>query len=97
MGNDLGNSEVSFYLSKKAMKICFENPIMNDEIAKNLLIMVDWLIAVCFFNKNALRNLWWCAHYMLDRRTITYRENEQILKKTEVVDFYWFNHHRNRL
>ena len=46
-----------------------------------------------FFHKNDLREF---SHYMLDRRSVNYHKEKQIFKKTEIVDFSWFNNPPNR-
>ena len=33
---------------------------------------------------------------MLDRRSYNYHKNKQFFKKTEIVEFYWFNSSSNR-
>ena len=33
---------------------------------------------------------------MVDRRSVNYGKEKQIFKKTEIVEFYWFNHSPNR-
>ena len=58
---EIENSEISWYLSKRSMSFCFENSIMNDKIAKNLLSKMDWLMDTHFFQKNGLRELGWCS------------------------------------
>ena len=87
--------EVSFYSHKRMISICCENPTMNEEYAKNSLRVVAWLMDEHFFQQNGLRELGWCSHYMLDRRTLNHH-NHEFLKKTEVVEFYWFNKSPNR-
>ena len=87
--------KVSFYSHKRIMSICCESPTMNEEYAKSLLRMVVWLMHEHLFQQNGLRELGWCLHYMLDRRTLNYH-NHEFLKKTEVVEFYWFNKSSNR-
>ena len=77
------------------MSICCESPSMNEEYAKNLLTMMDWLMDEHFFQQNGLRELRWCSHQMLDRRTLNYH-NHKFLRKTEVVELYWFNKLPNR-
>ena len=33
---------------------------------------------------------------MLDKRSVNYHKEEQIFKKTEIVEFYWCNNSPNR-
>ena len=92
----IDDCEVSCYVSKRSMSICSESPTMTETIARKLLRMVDWLMEEHFFQKNGLRELGWCSHYMLDRRSVNYDKEKQIFKKTEIVEFYCFNHSPNR-
>ena len=92
----IDDCEVSYYVSKRSMSICSESLTMTETIARKLLRMVDWLMDEHFFQKNGLRELGWCSHYMLDRRSVNYDKEKQIFKKTEIVEFYWFNHSPNR-
>ena len=93
---EIEDCEVSYYLNKRHMTICCESLTMNEIIAKKLLKLVDWLIDEHFFQKNGLREIGWCAHDMLDRRSVNYSKAQQVFKKTEMVKFYWFNNSRNR-
>ena len=92
----IDDCEVSCYVSKRSMSICSESPTMTGTIARKLLRMVDWLMEEHFFQKNGLRELGWCSHYMLDRRSVNYDKEKQIFKKTEIVEFYCLNHSPNR-
>ena len=65
-------------------------------VAKNLLKIVERLIEEHFFQANRLRQLGWCSDYMLDRRSLTYRKEQEVIRRTEVTEFYWFNHSPNR-
>ena len=55
--------------------------------------MVDGRI---FFQKNGLRELRWCAKYLCDRRSVNYHKEQQLFKKTEIVELYWFNSSPNQ-
>ena len=88
--------EVSYFLSKKSMSICCETLTMTEAIAKKLLNLADWSMEEPFFQKNGLRELGWCSNYMLHRRSVNYRKEKKIIKKTEIVEFYWFNNSPNR-
>ena len=33
----------------------------------------------------------WRVRYVLNRRTINYKKDEDLIRKTEIVEFYWFN------
>ena len=39
-----------------------------------------------FFQNNGLRELGWCSHYMLDRRSYDYHKNN-VLKKLKLWNF----------
>ena len=69
---------------------------MTETLARKLLKSADWLMEEHFFQNNGLRELGWCLHYTLDRRTYNYHKNKQFFKKTEIVEFYWFNSSPNR-
>ena len=70
------------------MSICCETTTMADAIARKLLKIVDQLMDEHFFQTNGLRQLGWCAHYMLDRRTLKYCKDKQGIRKTEITEFY---------
>ena len=96
-GKEIKDCQVSFYLRRKNMSICCETLTMTETIAKKLLKTVDQLMDEHFFQNNGLRQLGWCAHYMLDRRNLNYIEGKkELLRKTEVTEFYWFNKSPNR-
>ena len=84
----IDDCEVSYYVSKRSMSICYESLTMTETIAKNLLKLTDWLMDEHFFRKNDLRELDWCSNYMLNKRSVNYHKEEQIFKKTEIVEFY---------
>ena len=70
------------------MSICCESLTMTEIIAKKLLKLTDWLMDKHFFQKNGLRELFWCSNYMLDKRSVNYHKEEQVFKlKTEIVEF----------
>ena len=85
---EIENSEISWYLSKRSMSLCFENSIMNEKIAKDLLSKIDWLMDAHFFKKNGLPELGWCSKYLLDRRSVNYHKEQHRFQKTEIVEFY---------
>ena len=51
---EIQDSEISYFLSKRSMSLCFENSKMNEKIAKDLLYKIDWLMDEYFFQKNGL-------------------------------------------
>ena len=70
------------------MTICCEALTVTKEIAKNLIKIVERLIEEHFFQANDLRQLGWCSNYMLDRRSLTYRKEQEVIQRTEVIEFY---------
>ena len=84
---EIQDSEISYFLSKRSISLCFENSKMNEKIAKDLLYKIDWLMDEYFFQKNGLRELGWCAKYLPDRRSVNYHKDQQVFKKTEIVEF----------
>ena len=78
------------------MSVCFENSIMNEKIAKDLLSKINWLMDAHFFQKNGLRELGWYSKYLLNRGSVNHHKEQQILQKAEIVEFYWFNSSPNR-
>ena len=88
LNNVIKDCEVYYYLNKKHMTICYESQTMTETIARKLLKMVDWLMDEHFFKKNGLRELGWCSNYMLDKRSVNYCKDQQVFKKTEIVEFY---------
>ena len=61
-----------------------------------MLKLTDWLMDKRFLKKNDLRELGLCSHYMLYRRSVKYHKEKQIFKKTQIVEFCWFNNSPNR-
>ena len=88
--------EFSYNLHKKNMSICCETSIKTETIARKLLKLTDRLMDKHFFEKDGLRNLAWRLNYRLNRRTHNYHKNKEFFKKTEIVEFYWFNSLPNR-
>ena len=80
------------------MSVCCKTLTMTGTIVRKLLEIVDKLMDEHFFQINGLRQLGSCAHCMLDRRSLNnYTENKkEILQKTEVTGFCWFNNSPNR-
>ena len=93
---EIEDCEVSYFLNKKFMTICCESLTINEKIARKLLKLADWLMDEDFFQKNGLREIGCCTNYMLDRRSASYCKIQQVFKKTEIVEFYWFNNSPNR-
>ena len=91
------NYKVSFHFSKKSMTICCKTSIMTKTIAKSLLDIVDLIMKQhFFFCTNGLRQLGWCARYMLDRRSLNYCGLRKSSQTNELTGFYWFNNLLNR-
>ena len=45
---EIPGSDISFFW-KRSMALCFEIPSMNEKIAKDLLLKIDWLMDEHFF------------------------------------------------
>ena len=48
---EIQGSEISYFLSKRSMSLCFEMSKMNEQIAKDLLFKIDWLMDAYFFSR----------------------------------------------
>ena len=68
---------------------------MTKTNANMLLDIVNFLMKQHFCSYG-LSQLGWCAHYMLDRRSLDYYNSENVFRKTALTDFYWFNSSPNR-
>ena len=92
---EIEHCKVSFYFSKKSMVNCCETLIITETIAKSLLDIVASIMKQQF--TSSLRQLGWCAHYMLYRRTITYLPikssvmPENFSQMPDLGEFYWLN------
>ena len=78
------------------MSICCETTTMTHVIARKLLKLVDRLMDEHFLQTNGLREPAWCSNYMLDRRSLNYYKDKQVVRKCEVTEFYWLNNSPNR-
>ena len=78
------------------MTICCETLIISETIAKSLLDIVDLAMTQHFFCTNGLRQLGWCAHYFLDRRSLTYCSSK-LPQTTDGLTFIGVISHKNRL
>ena len=94
------NLKIAKFLFIYIEKIVFacETLTMTETIAKKLLKIVDRLMDQHFFQTNGLRQLGWCAYYMLDRTSLDYynQDTKEFLWKTEVTEFYLVNNSPNR-
>ena len=54
------------------MTICCEMSIMTETNTKQLLDIIDLLMEHHFFCINGFTQLGWCAHYMLEKRSLNY-------------------------
>ena len=79
--------EVSYYLHKKSMSICYKTSIMTETIARKLLKLTDRLMDEHVFEKDGLRKLGRCSNYILDRRTHSYHKNKELKKKLKLLNF----------
>ena len=93
---EIPGSEISYFFRKRSMALCFEIPSMNEKIAKDLLLKIDWLMDEHFFKKKWAARVRWCSKHLLNRRSVNYHKDKQEFKKTEIVEFYWFNSSPNR-
>ena len=79
--------EVSYYLHKKSMSICYKTSIMTETIARKLLKLTDRLMDEHVFEKDGFRKLGRCSNYILDRRTHSYHKNKELKKKLKLLNF----------
>ena len=77
---EIEGSEISCYISKRSMSLCFENSKMNEKIEKDLLFKIDWLMDRYFFEKNGLRELGWCEKYLIEYQLIFIRRDKYLKK-----------------
>ena len=70
------------------MAICFEISKINDQIIRDPLFKLDWLMDEYFLQENGLRELGWCSKYLFDRRSVNYHKEQHFFEKTEIVEFY---------
>ena len=80
--------ELLFHLSKRSMHICCEMSTLTTTNARMLLDIFDSSMKKYFCD--GLGKLGWCAHYMLDRRSL------DTLRTTPITDFYWLDNSPNR-
>ena len=66
------------------MAINCETFILTKETCRTLLQAVEKNLTEKFM---PLWNLSWCSYYYLESRVIKYSD-----KKTQIIEFYWFNH-----
>ena len=95
LGKDLQHCEVSYYLTKKSMAFCCESFIYKKEIAKTMLEALEKSIGEHFFSSCGLLKFGWCFNYQLDckiaRYPIELGPGLGSIRKTQIVEFYWFN------
>ena len=91
LGKDLKHCAVSNYLSKKSMTICCETFVLTRDTAKKVLDVVDNVLKEHSFSNFGLSKLGWCSNYMLAQRFINYPMENSSFKKTQIIEFYWFN------
>ena len=48
---EITGSEISYFFRKRSMSLSFEIPLMNEKIAKDLLLKIHWLMDEHFFQK----------------------------------------------
>ena len=76
--------EISYFLRKRLMALYFEIAMMNERIAKDLLLKIYWLVGE-HLKKKWAGELGWCSKYLLERRSVNYHKDQQEFKKTEIV------------
>lgn len=84
------NLQRSFFFGKRPMSLCFEIKETTEEVAKKWLSIVDSILEIHFVQKK-LREIGWCIHYILDKRTIV-----GSMDKSNIIEFYCFNSSPNR-
>ena len=78
------------------MSLCVKIPQVHEEISRKLFIKIDWILDIYFIHKKKLCEMGWCVRYVLDRRSINLKKDDQLIRKTEIVEFYWYNLSPNR-
>ena len=91
LGKDLEHYAVYNYLSKNSIAICCETFVLTRGAAKKVLDIVDNVLKGHSFLNFGLSKLGWCSNYMLDQRFINYPMENSSVKKTQIIEFYWFN------
>ena len=51
MEKEIPGSEISYFFRKRSIALCFEIPLMNEKIAKDLLLKIDSLMDEQFLKK----------------------------------------------
>ena len=75
------NLQRSFFFGKRPMSLCFEIKETTEEVAKKWLSIVDSILEIHFVQK-ILREIGWCIHYILDKRTIV-----GSMDKSNIIEF----------
>ena len=104
VGKVLKDCEVSTFLCKNIMAICFETFALNESTGKKLLKVTDEMVDKHFFKNDGLLQLGWCSQYKIDSRIMHYlcsrimhylRPLINEIVKTYIVEFYWLNNSKN--
>ena len=96
VGKVFKDCEVSTFLCKNIMAICFETFALNESTGKKLLKVTDEMVDKHFFKNDGLLQLGWCSQYKIDSRIMHYpRPLINKIVKTPIAEFYWLNNSKN--
>ena len=77
------------------MAFCFESSLLTQDRVKKLLEVIDKILLEHFFNFG-LSKIGWCSNYRMDSRIARYPIEKSpgmgYVKRTQIIEFYWFNH-----
>ena len=84
------------FFQKKVNGLVFWDTVDEWKNCKRFVVK-NWLVnGWTFFKKKWAARVRWCSKYLLNRRSVNYHKDKQEFKKTEIVEFYWFNSSPNR-
>ena len=87
--------EASYFFRKKSMAFCFESSLLSQDGVKKLLEVIDENLIEYFFNFG-LSKIGCCSNYRMDIRIVRYPIEKSpgmgFVKRTQIIEFYWFNH-----
>ena len=77
------------------MAFYFESSLSSQDGLKKLLEVIDKTLIKYFFNFG-LSKISWCSNYRMDSRIVRYPIEKipgmGFVKRTQIIEFYWFNH-----
>ena len=86
------DSSCSDFFVKNSMSFCMEmKQDFDEKKAKKLIEVVDWITDKHFVKKSILHQVGWCAQQLLQKRILSYKKGEKLVKRVCLVEFYWFN------